>query len=73
MRNNYIELLRDMKFPFINFSKNKFESENTMDFALEIRKILNISLSEQKNGYLIKIMIKKIINTIDFLMNGKMY
>ena len=48
MRNNYIELLQNMKLPIINFSKNKFESENIVEFALKIRKVLNISLSEQK-------------------------
>jgi len=48
MRNNYIELLQNMKLPIINFSKNKFESKNIVEFALKIREMLSVSLSEQK-------------------------
>ena len=54
MRNNYIELMENMKLPLIDFSKNKFISENIVDFALKIRKILNISLPEQKKWILNK-------------------
>ena len=48
MRDNYIGLLHNMRIPAINFSNNRFESKNPEEFALHIREILNVSVSEQK-------------------------
>ena len=53
-RDNYIEILLNMKVPLIDFSKNKFNSKNPLDFALRIRKVLDISLSRQKKWILNK-------------------
>lgn len=48
-RDLYLELLEDMHYPKISFSKFRFNSKNAFKLANHIRSILNVDLDEQKS------------------------
>ena len=48
-RNTYMELLEDMNYPKVSFSKFKLNSADIHILAKHIREILNVDLEEQKS------------------------
>ena len=48
-RNIFLELIEDMNYPKVLFSKNIFCSNSVKKFSLYIRNLLNVSLDDQKD------------------------